>query len=295
MFANILVLVTGGAGFIGSHLVDNLVTHGARVRVLDNLASGSLDNLTQSMHAVEFMCGDIRDPEIVHKAMEGVSVVFHLAAETSVTRSQENQYDCYETNVIGTMNLLQAAHEARVPRFIFASSAAVYGNQTLCSETLECNPISAYGASKLIGEQLCTYFFEHLGMTTTALRFFNVYGTRQNGTGLTPSITAHIRSCMMNNKPIVIYGDGTQKRDFVPVSLIVETLLAVAASPAHMVAGHPFNVATGKSMSVLELITHMHAEYPRYELNLEFKPSRAADIYESYADCSKLKTLRNCK
>lgn len=285
------VLVTGGAGFIGSHVVDALIVHGTSVRVLDNLATGSLDNLAQSMENLDFICGDIRDPDVVHKAMEDVSIVFHLAAETSVSHAQAHQYDCYETNVIGTMNVLQEAQRCGVQRVVFASSAAVYGNQALCSELSECNPISAYGTSKLIGEQLCTYFYEQYDMTTTALRFFNVYGPRQQGNGLTPSITAHIRQCMMHNKPIIIYGDGTQKRDFVPVQLIVETVLAIAESPAHTIAGQIFNVATGKSMSVLELITQMQAEYPNYELKLEFKPNRVADIYESFADCSKLNNV----
>jgi len=211
-----LYLVTGGAGFIGSHLVRFLLTHG-RVRVLDDFSSGTLSNLEEVLSAIELVRGSVTDAALVQKAVEGCTVVFHLAAQVSVPLSLEQPVETFEVNLYGTQLLLEAARQAGVQRFVFASSAAVYGDTPRLPkrETMQPRPISPYAWSKWYGELLCRDYWRVYGVPTVSLRFFNVYGPRQNPRSQYAAVVPRwITAALTDRKPIV-YGDGKQTRDFV--------------------------------------------------------------------------------
>ena len=180
-YTNKKVVVTGGAGFIGSHLVEALVNHNAQVIVLDNLTTGTKENLSTIFNKITFIEGDIRNSKTCLQALQGTSIVFHLAAQVSVPESVKNPRFCFETNVSGTFNLLEAAQKNNIKRFIFSSSCAVYGDQKKpCKESLTCHPTSPYAWSKFFGEQLCQQYSETFLLPTLCLRYFNVYGPRQH-------------------------------------------------------------------------------------------------------------------
>ncbi len=286
------VLVTGGAGFIGSHLTETLVNYGAEVTVLDNLSTGSLENLSTVKNNITFIEGDIVDYQTCLNATHEQEIIFHLAAFISVPESINNPQNCFKTNVIGTMNLLQAATENQCSRLIFSSSAAVYGPQTEpCSEEMPCRPQSPYGHSKLIGEQLCAQFYKTCGIETVMLRYFNVHGPRQNPNGAYAAAVAKFTENMKHNKPITLFGNGKQTRDFVPVEKVVTANLTVGMAPEANVAGQIFNVASGKSTSLLQLIEQLKKQFPQFTAGITFAPARLGDIKYSHADVSKLKQL----
>lgn len=289
------VLVTGGCGFIGSHLVETLVRYGAQVTILDDLSSGSLENIASCAESVTFINGSITDKKICQKAVDGKSHVFHLAAFISVPQSIEEPSNCHFINVDGTFNMLDAARHARVERFIFSSSSAVYGTQqNRCSEQTSCNPLSPYAFSKLIGEELCWQFAKNYGLETAMLRYFNVFGPRQNPNGQYAAVVAKFTDSIIRNQPITIFGDGSQTRDFVPVSQVVQTNLLVGMLPKEAIKERVFNVATGKSINLLELLEQLKKEYPSYDLAPQFLPARPGDSKESYADCTRLMALKEC-
>ena len=189
----------------------------------------------------------------------------------------------------GTFNLLEAARQNGVQRFVFSSSSAVYGpTLETCNELTPCNPTSPYGFSKLIGEYLCKQYAVNFGIETVCMRYFNVYGDRQNPNGQYAAVVAKFRESMANNQPITIFGDGLQTRDFIPVEQVAQTNLALGMLPAKNVSGEIFNVATGKSISVIELFQLLSKEFPNYSYKPTFLPERAGDIKHSTADCSKL-------
>ncbi|MGB8468022.1 MAG: SDR family NAD(P)-dependent oxidoreductase [Candidatus Babeliales bacterium] len=283
LMKGIAVLITGGAGFIGSHLAEQLVQAGAQVTILDNLSTGSLDNIAAVAHAIRFIHGDIRDHEALETAMQGQEIIFHCAAYTSVAWCEENPADAFAVNVTSTLAILQMAVKHGCKRVIFSSSAAVYGLSNMpCVETQLCNPISVYGYSKLIGEQLCTWFTQTYGIVTVALRYFNVYGPRMHS-----NVVARFRYAMEHNEPITLYGTGMQVRDFVLVTQVVQANCVVACADAHLVSGQQFNVATGSSISLLQLLDQLKQEFPAYAVPIQVEPARAGDIDQSYADCSK--------
>ena len=228
-YAGKKAVVTGGAGFIGSHIVEALVQQGAHVTVLDNLKTGTLDNLAAVKSNITFVEGTILDRELCITTLANAEYVFHLAAEISVPASMEDPYTCYQTNVMGTANLLEAARINNVQRFVFSSSCAVYGNQTEpCHELMACNPGSPYAASKMMGEQLCAQYSQFFNLPTICLRYFNVFGQRQNPFGPYAGVVAQFTKRMENNEPIIIFGDGNQSRDFVPVETVVAANLKLA-------------------------------------------------------------------
>ena len=285
------VLVTGGAGFIGSHVVDRLVNDGYAVRVIDNLSAGKLDNIQGHLSSgkADFVKGDIRDASLVRKSLDGVSAVIHLAALTSVPFSVENPDLTFDVNLLGTLNLLRSSIEERVDRFVFVSSCAVYGGPEFLpvNEKARTKPISPYAESKLVGERYCLGFNERQLLRSVVLRFFNVYGQRQGMNDYSGVITRFIEFSKQG-VPLVIYGDGSQTRDFVNVNDIVE---AVLVSMKHNAAeGEIFNIGSGKPTSIDELAKTV-LELAGVDLEIRYEKSRAGDIKDSYADISKAKKL----
>jgi len=275
-------LVTGGAGFIGSHLVRFLLSQG-QVRVLDDLSTGTLDNLREVLSEVEFIRGSVADPTTVREAVAGCTVVFHLAAQASVPLSMEQPVATFEVNVYGTQLLLEAARQVGCQRFVFASSAAVYGDSPRLPkrETMRPAPISPYGWSKHYGELLCRDYYRVFGVPTVALRFFNVYGARQNPRSQYAAVVPRwITAALTDRKPI-IYGDGKQVRDFIYIDDLIQGIWLSATHPAAV--GRVFNLASGARYTLLELLRAIEHAIG-YPLQPEYQPPRAGDIRRSYAD-----------
>ncbi len=250
------VLVTGGAGFIGSHLVDALRARGRRVRVLDDFSSGRRRHLPRHP-AVEVLIGDVRDPEVLRRSVAGVAVVFHQAALRSVPRSVEDPFSYHDVNATGTLRLLLAARDAGVRRVVFASSSSVYGDQPVLPlhEAMRPQPISPYGASKLIGEHYCANFSAHYGLETVCLRYFNVFGPRQDPDSPYAAVIARFIRAAQAGVPLEIHGDGKQTRDFTYVSNVVEANLA--AAEARGCSGEVINVGCGERLSILDIVREL--------------------------------------
>ena len=286
------ILVTGGAGFIGSHIVDRLLTDDFEVTVIDNLSTGLLENVAhhQDRKDFHFVRGDIRNPNLVKKTMRDVDAVFHEAALTNVTDSVNNPLLTNEVNVTGTLNLLKASIDSDVKRFIYASSAAVYGKtRTLPHpEDLTPQPISPYGVSKLAAENYVKVFYEVYGLETVCLRYFNVYGPRQTYGPYSGVITIFINQ-FLGNQPPIIYGDGEQTRDFVNIQDIVDaSMLALVEKQA---VGEVFNIATGLATTVNQLAKALQKIMSKTNLKPIYKKPRTGDIRHSYADVSKARRL----
>jgi len=285
------ILVTGGAGFIGSHQVDRLLHEGFQVTVIDDLSTGQAGNINRHKNRKEFnfIKGDIRDFKLVKKIMKDVDAVFHEAALTSVALSVEDPILTNDINVTGTLNLLKACSDHHVKRFMFASSAAIYGDTPLTQkrEDMTPNPTSPYGASKLAAENYVKLFHELYGLETVILRYFNVYGPRQNFStnGSEGGVIAIFLNRMLKNAPPVIHGDGKQTRDFVHVQDIVEANMLALNNKA--AAGEVFNIATGKKASVNQVTDTMKEILNRKSLETIHAAPRPGDIRHIYADISK--------
>jgi UDP-glucose 4-epimerase len=289
------VLVTGGAGFIGSHLVDRLVNCGYLVRVLDNLSTGRLDNIRGHLSSgrVEFVEGDVRDASIVEHCVEDIGLVFHLAAITSVPFSVENPGITFDVNVRGTMNLLRFCSKVGVRKFVFVSSCAVYGEPIFLPVTEEhpTDPISPYAESKLAAEKFCLGFHERRLLPAVILRLFNVYGLRQGASEYCGVITRFIDRS--NRKlPLVVYGDGGQSRDFVNVHDVVEAIVRSIIS--RNAEGEVFNVGYGEPTSINEL-ANVVLEATKSGLEVAYESARGGDIKHSYANISKASRLLGYK
>lgn len=286
------VLVTGGAGFIGSHIVEKLVELDANVTVLDNLSTGNLQNLANVQNKINFISGDIRDFNTCLRALQNQEVVFHLAAFISVPESMINPLECNNVNIQGTFNILQTCKINKIKNLVFSSSSAVYGNhEGVCKEDMEFKPTSVYGFSKLMGEHYCRMYSDLFGLNTICLRYFNVYGPRQSKDGAYAAVVAKFTDCMKNNQSVTIFGDGLQTRDFVPVQKVVEANLALGMLPIENLNGQAVNIATGKSINLLELIEKLRQEFKHYDSKIIFKPARLGDVKYSFADCSKYEKL----
>ena len=274
-------LVTGGAGFIGSHLVEELIKHHHTVRILDNFSTGSLSNLTGRMEQVEIVRGDIRVSSDVQQAVIGVDAVFHLAAHISVAESMQNPAECLDINVTGTNLLLQAARDAHVKKVVISSSAAVYGDQDTLPirENTQIKPISPYGASKRMDEILGSLYTRSFGLPVVCLRYFNVYGPRQNPNSAYAAAIPIFINRMLSGKPVTIHGDGGQTRDFVYVKDIARANMLAAASEE--VNGLILNICGGKPVSILELAKTLQELIPDAPAP-EYGPARDGDIYHSY-------------
>jgi len=282
------ILVTGGAGFIGSHIVDRLLDEGFKVRVLDNLSTGEKKNLAQHQNnkSFQFIEGDIRNFDLVKNTVKGVDAVFHEAALVSSTRSVENPLLSNEINVTGTVNLLKACVDAHVKRFVYASSCAVYGDtETLPNhENLAPKPLSPYAADKLAAEKYAKVFHNVFGLETVSLRYFNVYGPRQKYGPYSGVISIFINR-LLENKPPIICGDGEQTRDFINVKDVVESnMLALSKRKA---VGEVFNISTGEATTINKLTETIQKIMDKTSLKPVHAEPRPVDIKHSYGDITK--------
>jgi UDP-glucose 4-epimerase len=287
-------LVTGGAGFIGSHIVSALLQRGASVRVLDNFSSGrrqNLDALTPAtqLERLGIVEGDVRDPMAVADAVRGAEVVFHQAAFVSVPESMQRPQECFEVNCSGTSVLLEAARQAGVRRVVLASSAAVYGDsdELPLIEQAVPRPLSPYAASKIVGEIYAALYTSSLGLEVSALRYFNVYGPRQRpDTQYAAAVPIFIRQ-FLHRQPSTVFGDGQQTRDLIFVGDVVRANLIAAEHPA--APGQVFNVCTGRATRILDLIHTLSGLIPGSAPPV-FGPKRMGDIFESVGSPAKAKS-----
>ena len=283
-------LVTGGAGFIGSNIVEELVRQEKDVRVLDNLSTGFESNLEPFKDKIDFVKGDIRSEEDVKKAVSGVDYVIHQAALRSVAKSVEQPVPTNDVNVTGTLNVLMRAHEAGVKRLVYASSSSAYGDCDVYPqpETLAPNPISPYAVSKLAGEYYARMFTETMGLETVSLRYFNVFGPRQNPESKYSAVIPAFIEMLVKDQPCTIDGDGKQSRDFTYVGNVVEA--NIAACHVSEAAGMVFNVACGEDYSVIDVAEGIKKILGK---NIEsvHGPRRPGDALRTYADISQLKNV----
>lgn len=281
-------LVTGGAGFIGSHIAETLAKKGNFVRVLDNFSSGRLENLAGVAKEIELIRGDIRDKNTCLKAAKGMDFVLHQAALRSVPKSMHNPKAYNEVNIGGTLNMLVAALKNKAKRFVFASSSSVYGEVKNFpeKEAFLPQPISPYALTKLTGEHYCKIFSHHYGLPTVSLRYFNVFGPRQALDDEYAVVIPKFISCMLNNEHPPIYGTGKQSRDFTFVSNVVEANI-LAARKANLKAG-VFNIASGKDYTVLELVKILN-KIMHKNIKPLFLELRPGDVFRTLADltCAK--------
>jgi len=277
-------LITGGAGFIGSHIARALLQQGADVRILDNFSSGKHENL-QGLD-VELVEGDLRDASRVTEAVRGVNIIFHEAAFVSVAESMEKPQECFDVNVTGTSILFEAARKAGVKRVVIASSAAVYGDSTAMPlvEDTPLKQLSPYATSKRVDEMYADLFTNQFSLEVAALRYFNVYGPRQRPDSMYAAAVPIFIRRMLDNKPITVYGDGGQSRDLVNVRDVVQANLLASSHPA--APGQIFNVCTGVETRLLDLLDILYEIFPDAPKHVHAE-ARAGDIYRSIGTLQK--------
>jgi nucleoside-diphosphate-sugar epimerase len=282
-------VVTGGAGFIGSHLAEALVRRGERVRVVDNLVGGKRANLSH-VPAVEFMEGDLADLAVAHEAVRGADFVLHQAAIPSVPRSVDDPITSNRANVTATLNVLLAARDARVKRLVYAGSSSAYGNAPTLPkhEAMPSNPLSPYALQKVVGEQYCLLFTRLYGLETVTTRYFNVFGPRQDPGSPYSGVISLFSTALLAGRRPTIYGDGEQTRDFTYIANVVDGVLRACAAPK--VAGEVINVATGGRVSLNELLRVMNGIVGT-RLEPIYAASRTGDVKDSQADITKARTL----
>ena len=287
-------LVTGGAGFIGSHIVDALVAQGHQVLVLDDLSSGREENLAAVFNRVEFVKGEIRDRALAEAVMRGIEFVIHAAAWRSVPKSMADPIGYTEVNVVGTVNLLDAAAKAKVKRFVCVSSSSVYGetDQMPLREDQPARPISPYAASKLVDELYCGLFARAFNLETVAVRYFNVFGPRQSLENEYAVVVPKFIVCLMRKESPPVYGDGKQSRDFTYVDNVAEA--TIIASQTSGISGEVFNVALGEEHTVLDLLSEINT-IMGLSVPPAFKPPRPGDVQRTFADSSKAERLLRWK
>ncbi len=281
------ILVTGGAGFIGSHAIERLLQENHRARVVDNLSTGKRDNLPAK--GVEFIQGDIRDRAVVDSAVKGVDAILHLAAVASVQASVDDPIGTHETNLVGTLNLLEAARRHGVRRFVYASSAAVYGDtqQLPVSESCIPAPLSPYAADKLAGEHYLAFYGNKFGVQGTAFRFFNIYGPRQDPSSPYSGVISVFVERLRAQTQVAVFGDGKQTRDFVYVGDLARVLVHSLSDQATV--GKVFNVGRGIECSLLELLSTLERLSGR-TLQRRHDAPRVGDIIRSCADVERLRS-----
>ena len=279
-------LVTGGAGFVGSHLVEALLARGDKVRVLDNLSTGKKTNLEPVLDRIEFHQASVIDRSALAELVHGVDTIYHLAAEPSVQRSVEDPVSCHEVCATGTLNVLDAARRAGVRRLIYAASSSAYGDAPGAVRTEEdpLTPLSPYAAAKLAGEMYCICSTAVYGLETVRLRFFNIFGPRQDAASPYSGVIALFVAAMTQGRQPTIYGDGMQSRDFVFVSDAVQALLKAAQSPNAL--GRVYNIGHGSRISVLDLVRNLN-ELLGTSIEPVHGPARPGDIRHSQADITR--------
>lgn len=284
-------LVTGGAGFIGSNLVLKLVEKGhQKIRVIDNLSTGKRENLAPVLDRIDLQLGDIREMDFVQKQLQDTEIVFHNAALSSVEQSVEDPLADYESNIGGTLNVLLAAMETGVKRVIYASSAALYGDSPTLPkhEEMPLDPLSPYALSKYAGERYCQLFYRFHGVETICLRYFNVFGPNQDPYSQYAAVIPRFISAILNGKPITIYGDGDQTRDFAFVENVVRANLLAASVEDGI--GECFNISCGERMSINQLAEHL-MDIMKRRVPVIHEEARPGEIRHSLADITKAARL----
>ena len=287
-------LVTGGAGFIGSHIAEALLDQGESVRVLDNLATGRETNLAALQGRAQLIRGDLRNLEAVRAAVEGVEVVFHQGALASVPRSIADPVTSLEININGTQNVLQAARDAGVRRVVYASSSSIYGNTPTLPkhEQMQPHPVSPYAIHKLTGELLCEVFTSIYGLETVALRYFNVFGPRQDPTSEYAAVIPRFLTALIHKRRPIVFGDGEQTRDFTYIANVVQANLLAATSRAAV--GYAMNIGCGEQVS-LNTVLHLAGELLGGTPDVEYREPRPGDVRDSLADISLAQRLLGYK
>jgi nucleoside-diphosphate-sugar epimerase len=285
-----IILVTGGAGFIGSHIVDSLLDNGAKVRVLDNFSTGKMSNIEHRLKEIELIEGDIRDIDVCKNACKGVDFVCHQAALGSVPRSLEDPISTININVRGTANIFEAAKENKVKRIVFASSSSVYGDSEKLPkrEGEEGRPLSPYALSKVMNEELADVFSRCYDMEFVGLRYFNVYGARQNPDGYYAAVIPRFFKAYLTGNPPIIYGDGEQTRDFTFVSDVVRANLLMLAGNT-LSHNEVFNISGGNKVSINTLAKIIAKECGITTIGVVYQKERLGDIRHSQADLTKVK------
>jgi UDP-N-acetylglucosamine/UDP-N-acetyl-alpha-D-glucosaminouronate 4-epimerase len=288
-----LALVTGGAGFIGSHLVERLLADGVRVRVLDNFSTGARTNLgfaPRFRRQLEVIRGDVRNLAALLRAARGAKVIYHQAAMRSVPRSVKDPLGANENNVTGTLHVFEAARRCKVPRVVYASSSSVYGDRPELPkrEDQPPAPVSPYAVSKAAGEQYAAAWTRLYGVETVGLRYFNVFGPRQDPKSQYAAVIARFIQWGLRGQPLEVHGDGTQSRDFTYIDNVVEANVLAGKAPG--AAGEVFNIGCGDRVSLLDIVARLEALLGK-KLERRHTPSRAGDVPHTLADVSKAKRL----
>ncbi|MFH1854353.1 MAG: SDR family oxidoreductase [Candidatus Omnitrophota bacterium] len=287
-------LVTGGAGFIGSHIVDALVKNNDKVTVLDDFSSGRRENLEAILDKIELVEGDIRDKAVVSKVMQGVDYVLHQAALRSVPKSLGNPALYNDVNINGTLNILNAAKEAKVKRVVFASSSSIYGETDRLPEKEDLLPllISPYALTKLAGEYYCRISSQIYGLETASLRYFNVFGPRQSLENEYAVVIPKFITCMLKDEAPPVHGDGLQTRDFTYVENVVQANIKAATAPG--IKCEVFNIACGHSYTVLDIVKYVNKILGK-DIKPKLGPARPGDVKHTLADITKAKKLLKFK
>jgi nucleoside-diphosphate-sugar epimerase len=278
------VLVTGGAGFIGSNLAEELIRLGARVCIIDDLTTGYRENLEEIKGDFDFIEGDINDDAALSRALEGVEIVFHEAALPSVPRSVENPAKTHQVCVDGTFNLLVKAKETGVKRFVYAASSSAYGDQPTLPkvETMRPDPLSPYAVAKLVGEYYCRTFHHVYGLETLSLRYFNVFGPRQDPGSMYSGVISRFIDAIMTGRTATTYGDGEQSRDFTYISNVVNANIMAAQTTKGL--GETINVANGDRVTLNELFDVLKKITGKPNAAIEYQEARKGDVKHSQAD-----------
>jgi len=286
-----IALVTGGAGFIGSHIASALASAGARLRIIDDLSTGYRENLEEIKGDVDFIHGSLADEKSLRKAIEDVELVFHEAAIPSVPRSIEEPRQTHIASVDSTFSLLLAARDNKVRRVVYAASSSAYGDQPTLPkvETMLPEPLSPYAVAKLVGEHYCQVFTRVYGLETVSLRYFNVFGPRQDPSSQYSGVISRFISALLGGERPVIYGDGEQSRDFTYIDNVVDANLKAAESPRAV--GQVINIANGERISLNQLLTELKSLTGKAGVVADYEAARAGDVKHSLADIARARDL----
>jgi nucleoside-diphosphate-sugar epimerase len=286
-----VALVTGGAGFIGSHIAAALIERGARVRIIDDLSTGHRENVAEIGGDVDFIQASLTDQKAVGRALQNVELVFHEAAIPSVPRSVAKPGETHEASVNATFSLLLAARDQKVRRLVYAASSSAYGDQPELPkrEDMRPDPLSPYAVAKLVGEYYCQVFSRVYGLETVALRYFNVFGPRQDPGSQYSGVISRFIDALLNGKQPVIYGDGEQSRDFTYISNVVDANLRAAESGAAV--GQVINIANGKRVTINEVLEMLKKLIGQTDVQTEHAPARTGDVRDSLADLDLARSL----
>jgi len=286
-----VVVVTGGAGFIGSHIAGTVAANGAKVRIVDDLSTGHRENIEGLSGNIEFIEGSVADLALMNRVLDGAEVVFHEAAIPSVPRSVENPTQSHVASVDGTFNLLLAAREQNVRRVVYAASSSAYGDQPTLPkvEDMSPDPLSPYAVAKLVGEYYCQVFTRVYGLETVSLRYFNVFGPRQDPGSQYSGVVSRFISALCSDERPVIFGDGEQSRDFTYIDNVVSANLKAATTTGGI--GKVVNVATGDRITLNQLLDELKDLIGKPHIKVDFRESRVGDVRHSLADTTRAREL----